>query len=126
MKFIDIAIPNFGDDDEKPDGVMTPIAATPTATAFGRRLVEEYTLDDPTDRRSNASQAGDTSIASIDDKGTDDFFEANDDQTDVSSTTCIQANAPVNASRAAKGLIRVLLLRRQAASVTLPFDISDH
>lgn len=86
MKFIDIAIPDTDGEDDK-DGALTPIATTPTAKTFGRRPVEEYTLnpkdhksDDNKDHRSDASQAD----TSIDGQGNDDFFDANDDQTDVS------------------------------------------
>jgi len=82
MKFIDIAIPHFGDEPAKEEGVLTPIATTPKAKAtFGRRPVEEYTLDDTAETKSIASNAGDTSIASTDQK--DQFYDATDDQTEV-------------------------------------------
>jgi vacuolar protein sorting-associated protein 13A/C len=78
MKFIDIAIPNFGGDEEEPEPV---VVATPTK--FGRRPVEEYTLDE-TDKGEDADPADTADDASVDDKGNDQFYEANDDQTDVS------------------------------------------
>lgn len=99
MKFIDVAIPEFDDGEAEKDGTLTPIPSTPKAAGtFGRRgTIQEYNLDDrhddshrhDHDNRSVSSHAGDSSL---DEKAGDQFFEANDDQTESMRRELQQVN----------------------------------
>lgn len=85
MRFIDVAIPKFGDDEPPPDAHKA-IQAT-TRPSFRQPKIEEYTLDDTrsvVSHRTAEHDDRDDDDSSIDGKGTDQFYEARDDQTDVS------------------------------------------
>ncbi|ORY32314.1 hypothetical protein BCR39DRAFT_523905, partial [Naematelia encephala] len=80
MKFIDVTVPKFGDDE--------PSSMTPGTDHHDqhpalrkRQAVEEYILDDSRSIMSSKTLDKDES-SSIDDKGNDQFYEARDDTTE--------------------------------------------
>lgn len=85
MKFIDVAIPKFGDD--APAEHALPVLPAATRRSFRPQPIEEYTLDDSRSIMSSKTvdrdAAGrDDDDSSVDGKGTDQFYEATDDTTE--------------------------------------------
>lgn len=83
MKFLDVAIPHFGDD-EPQEHVPKPPAPDPRRhRSHKRQPIEEYTLDDY--RSVMSEKAGDKQDdeVSLDGRGGDQFYEARDDTTEV-------------------------------------------
>lgn len=91
MKFIDVAIPKFGDDE--PDNSPQRIAPPTQSRSYRPKPVEEYVLDD---NRSVVSTALDDreDADSNDGKGTDQFYEARDDTTEVSRDLYVTMSNP--------------------------------
>ena len=84
MKFIDVAIPKFGDDE--PVEHIAPIMPAPRRS-FRPQPIEEYNLDDTRSLLSTKTAEKDLGERddddnSVDGKGTDMFYEATDDTTD--------------------------------------------
>ena len=81
MKFIDIAIPKFGDDAAAP---AEPVVRERRNTTFRPAPIEEYNLDDNRSIRSLRTVDSKDDEGSMDGKG-DRFYEAQDDTTEVST-----------------------------------------
>ena len=84
MRFIDVAIPKFGDDEP----AQTSNARLPAATrpSFRQRQIEEYNLEDTHSILSHRTAEPDhreDDESSVDGKGQDQFYEATDDTTEV-------------------------------------------
>jgi vacuolar protein sorting-associated protein 13A/C len=86
MRFIDVAIPKFGDDTPS-EQKSRPAIIHQSLPSFRPHVIEEYVLDDtrsirtaedPDESRDDASSQGD--------KGGDQFYEARDDIAEVSLT----------------------------------------
>ena len=89
MKFIDVAIPKFGDDAPS-EKQSRPTIATQHLPSYHPHAIEEYVLDDTRsihtaedheDSRDDGSSQGD--------KGVDQFYEAQDEMGEVSSSHCV-------------------------------------
>lgn len=87
MRFIDVAIPRFGDDESPPADAQKHIQ-TPIRPSFRQPKIEEYNLDDTrsvvSHRTAEHDDHDNDDESSIDGKGTDQFYEARDDTSDVS------------------------------------------
>ena len=83
MRYIDIAVPKFDDDDalatEKPSARQAPHPAV----SFRQQPVEEYTLDDTHSILSHQTHEDKDDGSSVDEKGGEKFFEPHDDTTDT-------------------------------------------
>lgn len=96
MKFIDIAIPKFGDDAPASPTNVQPIARERRNTNFRSAHIEEYNLhdhdhdhdDDAKSVRSQRTIDSRDDASSIDEKG-EKFYEAQDDTTDVSPSSTL-------------------------------------
>ncbi|CAK9783702.1 putative late endosome to vacuole transport-related protein [Cutaneotrichosporon oleaginosum] len=86
MKFIDVAIPHFGDDDDVDEerAAEAKIIAAPLSPAFQRRELIEYNLDDRHETKSVSSHQDHQSHdgSSIDGGHRDQFYDTNDDTTE--------------------------------------------
>lgn len=85
MRFIDVAVPKFGDD--APAAGAPKVLPASSRPSFRPAKIEEYTLDDTRSIVSGEEHHGvdkDDDDSSVDGKGTDQFYEARDDTTDVS------------------------------------------
>ena len=87
MRFIDAAVPKFGDD-KSPDMPTVPAVATRSLPSFRQHAMEEYNLDDArsvltADEHDDHKDDG----SSIDDKGVDQFYDTQDEVADVSLAT---------------------------------------
>lgn len=100
MKFIDVAVPRFGDDE---DDAEAKLVAT-VNPSFGRRQVKEYNLEESRhdlehDRRSIISHGTQSyDEGSQDGRGGDQFYEANDDQTESQKREAQQVSFEFNFS----------------------------
>lgn len=83
MRFIDVAIPKFGDDTPAKDLPALPTVTAQALPSFRPRAIEEYNLDDTRSIRTADDDAKDDG-SSVGDKGVDQFYEAQDDIADVS------------------------------------------
>jgi vacuolar protein sorting-associated protein 13A/C len=101
MKFIDVAIPRFGDD-ELQEQAPVVIPADRKATFRQHRQIEEYTLDDTRSILSQGTLGDKEEEGSQDGKGNDQFYEAQDDTTDVGDPFVIDCMG-LKARRAKKG-----------------------
>lgn len=86
MRFIDVAIPKFGDD-TAPAPAVQPAAAPRRKTTFRAAPIEEYNLDDNRSVHSLRTVDSRDDASSIDEKG-EKFYEAQDDTTEVSLGAC--------------------------------------
>ncbi len=86
MKFIDVAIPKFSDNEAPHDpAVPRPTAPEPSKhPSFRRHPIEEYTLEDNHSMTSAKTTDMKDEESSVDEKGGDQFYEARDDTTEVS------------------------------------------
>ena len=82
MKFIDISVPHFGDDEPLEAAPQITTSSNHTHT-FRPRQVEEYNLDD-TRSIMSANTADDPEQSPVEEKAMDQFYEARDDTTEVS------------------------------------------
>ncbi|BEI82300.1 hypothetical protein CcaverHIS002_0301680 [Cutaneotrichosporon cavernicola] len=86
MKFIDVSIPNFGDDDvDEEKAAEAKVIAAPLSPAFQRRELIEYNLEES--RHETASVAshqdpGSQDGSSIDGGHRDQFYDSNDHTTE--------------------------------------------
>ena len=86
MKFIDAAIPKFGDDEAPQEHVPKPPAPDHRPRrSFRHPQIEEYTLEDNRSIMSSKTTDMKDEDSSVDEKGGDHFYEAADDTTEVSS-----------------------------------------
>lgn len=113
MKFIDVAVPRFGDDDDHADAGL-PATINPS---FVRRQVKEYNLEDSKhedvehddhDKRSIKSHGTQHSI-----DGGDQFFDPHDDQTETQKMELQQVSFEFNFS---VGKLQASLFRSTSAT----------
>lgn len=86
MRFIDVAVPNFGEK-SKTDMPSIQAVTSQSLPSFRPQAIEEYTLDDTRSiRMGDETEAEDLKddSSSVDDKGGDRFYEAQDEIDDVS------------------------------------------
>lgn len=84
MKFIDVAIPKFGDD-TLAEQQSRPALTAKNLPSYRPHAIEEYVLDDTRSVRTfDEHDDGKDDGSSIDDKGVDQFYEARDDMAEVS------------------------------------------
>ena len=87
MRYIDVAVPKFGDD-QAPNMPSVPVVANRALPSFRARAIEEYNLDDTRSiRTADDTEDQDESKddgSSIDDKGGDQFYDTQDEIADVS------------------------------------------
>lgn len=85
MKFIDVSIPRFEGDQDQQERVL-PATTAPGPKHFGQREIEEYNFEDDRSIISARTAEGPDNLddgSSTGDKG-DRFYEAHDQQTEVS------------------------------------------
>ncbi|WVQ62160.1 uncharacterized protein L199_000298 [Kwoniella botswanensis] len=80
MKFIDVAIPKFGDDDT-PQNPAPALTHTESRAVFRSAPIEEYNFDDSRSIVSHHTVTDKDDSSSVGGKG-DQFYEARDDQTE--------------------------------------------
>jgi len=86
MKFIDVAIPKFGDDEAQHEIEPVQRPAAPDRhphRSFRQRPIEEYTLDDNRSITSAKTADEKDEETLVDEKGADHFYEAQDDSTEA-------------------------------------------
>lgn len=117
MKFIDVAVPKFGDDDDKPEEKVV----TQVSPAFQRRDVQEYNLDDRHDSRSVTSHQDDSHQSqdgsSVDGGHRDQFYDTNDDTTENQKRELQQVSFEFNFS---VGKLQASLFRSTSATTEKP------
>lgn len=120
MKFIDVAIPHFGDDDEDEEkAAEAKVIAAPLSPAFQRRELVEYNLDDRHDTRSVSSHQDHQSHdgSSIDGGHRDQFYDTNDDTTENQKRELQQVSFEFNF---AVGKLQASLFRSTSATSEKP------
>lgn len=89
MKFIDVAVPKFGDDESTQDAPHRVTTANQHPSLRKPQPIEEYNLDDTRSILSAKTSGTKEDEGTSDGKGGDQFYESQDPTTDVSSPNVI-------------------------------------
>lgn len=119
MKFIDVAIPHFGDDDDEKTAETKKIATV--SPAFQKSRVQEYNLEDTPDSRSIRSHGGSHARSSSHGGSSVDyreqFFDSTDDTTDSQKRELQQVNFEFSFS---VGKLQASIFRSTSATTEKP------
>ncbi|WWD17860.1 hypothetical protein CI109_102304 [Kwoniella shandongensis] len=116
MKFIDVAIPKFGDDDDVPQTQAPPSMPIDSRPSFRKPQIEEYNFDDSRSMISTRTIEDRDDSSSIGGKG-ERFYEARDGQTEDQKSAIRQISFEFSFS---VGKLQASLFRSTSANTEKP------